>query len=250
MNPFAHAVLAALSAPIVLALGSWLAMGVGDGAARSLVFALVPVLMVLPFYAQFKASVIDGDIRTTVRVALLWALATSVFTIAYMWVADANAVAADALIWNARTYREDMFHWIRTGIGQEGSPAIYMPQHAAHFLAFAILCLVSRGLFGLVLGAALLNYMNAYVVALLVRAESPWLVAPFAWPAYAMVRVVGFICVATALTAIALRKRTKATVRPVRVALWLGFGLVVADLALKAVLAPLYRSLFQRFVAP
>ena len=58
------------------------------------------------------------------------------------------------------------------------------------------------------------------------------------------------ICVATALTAIALRKRTKATVRPVRVALWLGFGLVVADLALKAVLAPLYRSLFQRFVAP
>lgn len=133
-----------------------------------------------------------------------------------------------------------MFHWIRTGIGQEGSPSTYMPQHAAHFLAFAILCLVSRGLLGLVLGAALLNYMNAYVVALLVHSEPPWLVAPFAWPAYAIVRVVGLVCIATALTAITLRRRTHATVGAVRIALWVGFGLVVADLALKAVLAPLY----------
>ena len=123
MNAYARAVGAGLAAPDVLAIGRWLLPDVGDGALRSLVFALVPVSIALPFHVQFSALVIAGDVKQTVKVALTWALATSVFTIVFLRGFDASSEVADALFWNARVYREDMFHWIRTGIGQEGSPS-------------------------------------------------------------------------------------------------------------------------------
>lgn len=202
----------------------------------------VPAVMVLPFYPIFLTLVRRGAFGFAVITSLVWALACSLSTIPL--VAGSGDEFAP-VIWNAVAYRDDMFHWIETGVGQEGSPAQYIPEHARHFAGFVLLSLLSVGFAGLCLGAALLNYMNFYVGHLFANATDPAMLVLFSWPCYAIVRVVGFITAATGVTAFALRVVGRCNVRnrKIRIALWTGFGLVIVDAILKWLVAPMYREI-------
>jgi hypothetical protein len=137
-----------------------------------------------------------------------------------------------------------MMKWIRTGIGPEGTPSLFLPQHALHFLVFCVACLATAGLGGLVMGAALLNYMNYYVALLIIEASNPPLAACLAWPPWAILRVIGFILASVPLSACLLRRFRSREGGPKilywRYFLW-GVGLVIGDIILKAVLAPYWR---------
>ncbi len=161
--------------------------------------------------------------------------------------------AAEAGILRSTAYREEMFTWIQTGIGAEGSPAQFIPQHILHYALTLGLSFLSLGFAGLCLGAVLLNYMNYYVGALIGIGARPELGSIFGWPVWSMVRVAAFVIGALAAAVLLpgpLLGRIRWDPRQVRRALLLSFALFLLDLALKAILGPFWRSMLGRALLP
>lgn len=158
---------------------------------------------------------------------------------------------AAEVIWKGPEYAAEMKGWIATGEGPEGSPSLYLPQHILHFAAFNVACLVTGGLAGLYMGAALLNYMNFYVADLAMEASQPLLAASLGWPPWALIRVAGFIMASLPLSYAGIRLlrpwRPPSGCRYWKYYKW-GVALVVLDAVLKAVLAPHWRHLLLKTV--
>lgn len=240
----AFAMGALLPAP-ALELGRWL----GGAAAPLAAHVLVPCLLAAFYWPLHRRLCASGQLGLAALAGLAWALGATLATIPL--VAATGDRYADA-IWNARAYRDEMFTWIRTGVGAESEPRRFLPQHGLHFTAFAVLSFATVGFAGLALGAALLAYMNFYVGCLFQHAELPARIAVFGWPLYAQVRVVGFVLCAVALTALALRRFSSAASSgaAIRRLLLAGVALVALDVLLKTWLAPFYsewlRTAFRR----
>src|SRR5262245_43111444 len=104
-----------------------------------------------------------GDRGGAVTAMLAWAAALAVFgtTCFLLWPGlDAGGIL------NGPEYRDEMFRWIRTGEGREGSLGLFLPQHALHLGAFVALSLVSASAASILMGAVLMNYMSFYVASL------------------------------------------------------------------------------------
>jgi hypothetical protein len=152
------------------------------------------------------------------------------------------------LILHGPEYRDEMFTWIRTGIGSEGSPRLFVPQHALHLAAFVVLCLVTASALSITMGAVLMNYMGFYVASL-ARAGVPlWAVVLLGWQPWAIARVAAFSVLGVVLAQPLLRRLTGG-VAPLRVSrplLIAAAVLLLADVALKAVLAPTWGLALRR----
>jgi len=150
-------------------------------------------------------------------------------------------------ILHAGAYRIEMFHWISTGIGPEGDIRQFLPQHALHFLFFAILTVVSGGFLGLVMGSSLMNYMSYYVGTLLLEADSVIAVAILAWPPWAVLRVAGFILLAMVLSMLLFRRFLPpgSQERQMKFYGFLGLTLLILDVVLKWKLAAIWQRLLQ-----
>jgi hypothetical protein len=227
LSPFAPAF--ALAAGL---LGAGLGLLLGNR-------CVLPLLQAGLAYPLFLGSVREGRRGRTIGLMLLWAVATSIPVIL---ASRADPSGIEPAILRGGEYRDEMFAWIRTGVGKESEPGRFLPEHALHFGVFALLAYFSVGAGALALGAVLLDYMNFYVGALLAAAAHPAAVAPFAWPVYAVVRVVGYVVCATALATLRLRGRDPTDRRPSLRLLAVGFSLVLADALLKALLAPWWRG--------
>ena len=79
---------------------------------------------------------------------------------------------------------------------------------------------------------------------MILAAEDPVLTAFLGWPPYAIIRVVAYVLVATALTELFLALASKRRV-PRRVKAWaaLGVGGVIIDILVKSAVAPLWSRL-------
>ena len=134
--------LAVLSYPVGLALG---------------VPGLLPVLNAAPAYAAMVLLLRRGELRRAVFVMLAWAAALAVAgTVTFaVWPQPPGP-----LILHGPAYRDEMFTWIRTGAGSEGSPRLFVPQHALHLAAFVALSLVTASALSITMGAVLMNYMD------------------------------------------------------------------------------------------
>ena len=211
-----------LSYPVGLALG---------------VPGLLPVLNAAPAYAAMVVLLRRGELRRAVFVMLAWAAALAVagtVTLA-VWPQPPGP-----LILHGPAYRDEMFAWIRTGAGSEGSPGLFVPQHALHLAAFVALSLVTASALSITMGAVLMNYMDFYVASL-ARAGAPlWAVVLLGWQPWAMARVAAFSMLGVVMAPLLLRRlgviRTSApSSRPFVIA---ATSLLLADVVLKALLAP------------
>jgi len=197
---------------------------------------LLPVLNTVPAWWVMVRRLRRGDRRAAVRAVLAWAavLAIAGTTTFALWPAP-----VDDLVLNGPAYRDEMFHWIRTGEGREGSPRLFLPQHVLHLAAFVALSLATASTLSILLGAVLMNFM-AFYVASLFRAGVPGLyVALLGWQPWALCRVAAF-CALGAVLAEPLLVRVapyprSGSVRPFLVAAVAG---ILADWTLKALLAP------------
>lgn len=207
---------------------------------------LAPCVAPLALWPSFAAAVRAGERRRAFGVGLIWALLLTVSTIAMTQLAPQ---AAGRGILNGEPYRIEMFAWIEQGVGKENEPARFAPEHLLHLGAFALLSVASGGYLGLVLGAALLAYMNYFVGAFALSAGRPVVGALAAWVPWAVVRVVAFVALGSILARPLLVGWARAFGPDER--RWIGWALagIAADLLLKSVLAPTYGVWLRGFLA-
>src|SRR5204863_1676515 len=133
-------------------------------------------------------------------------------------------------------YRDEMFAWIRTGVGTEGSPRRFVPQHALHLGAFVLLSLLSASALSIAMGAVLMNYMGFYVASL-ARAGAPlWAVVLLGWQPWAIARVAAFSVLGVVLAQPLLRRlRAMGESAPSSTPLMIAAGAaLLVDVVLKA----------------
>lgn len=202
---------------------------------------LLPVLNTAPAYLLMAALLRRGEKTRAVVAMLVWAACLAVFgTVGFA----TAPTAPDALVVHGPEYRDEMFHWIRTGEGSESRPREFLPQHVLHLAAFVGLCLATASAAGILMGAVLMNYMSFYVASL-ARAGLPTAtVILFGWQPWAIVRVAGF-CILGAVLAEPLLARVAPYrtegVRGSRRWLLVAVACIVGDWVLKAALAPIWQ---------
>ena len=132
-----------------------------------------------------------------------------------------------------------MFAWIHTGMGTEGSPRLFLPQHALHLAAFVVLSLLTGSALSIAMGAVLMNYMAFYVASLGRAGTPPWAVLLLGWQPWALCRVAAFTVLGVVLAQPMVR-RTVSEPPPPSWRPWvlLAAVLLVTDAILKASLAP------------
>ena len=203
---------------------------------------ILPVLNTVAAYLAMTLLLRRGERAKAVALMLAWAatLAISGTVIFARW-----EPPPDALVLNGPAYRDEMFHWIRTGAGREGTPAEFIPQHVLHLAAFVVLSLATASAASMFLGAALMNYMGFYVASL-ARAGAPaGDVAAWGWQPWAICRVAAFVVLGVVLSEPLLarirpyRHDGLRAARPYLIAAAAG---IAADWILKAALAERWRT--------
>jgi hypothetical protein len=203
---------------------------------------LLPLISSLLFFPVFAIYLSAKRRGTVFLLSLLWVIMLSLMMILTTL---QNPRQMEELTLGGTAYTAEMFAWIKTGEGAEGSPALFLPQHLINLLAFVAATALTGGFGGLLLGTILLNYMNFYVGMLALNGDHPALLAVLGWPPWAVLRVVGFVLLAVALAEpfwnLAGREKRPLSLRWSY--LWFGLGLVVLDVALKWLLAGSWRGL-------
>lgn len=238
-------VLLILTAPIAV----WAGVRIGQP-------VLMPIITALPAILVFADRIHAGRLGAALGLMVLWATASSASVIL---ITQWDPTGAEAAIWRGAAYRDEMFTWIRTGIGAEGSPRLYLPQHALHYGVFLVLSALTAGLAGLLLGAILLNYMSFYVGSLFLNdagADSTWTLVLMGWPIWSILRVIGFIAGGVAMAWLfqsAIRRlRDKPGRWPGQAShyLSLSLALIILDALLKALLASHWQVTLQKALTP
>ena len=203
---------------------------------------LLPLLNTAPAYAAMVVLLRRGRRTQALVLMLAWAatLAVTATTTFASW-----PDAPDARVVNGPAYRDEMFHWIRTGEGREGRPSEFIPQHVLHLAGFVALSLATASAASMTLGAALMNYMAFYVASLHRAGVPAATVVLFGWQPWAICRVAAFVALGVTLSEPLLARLSG---RPYaglssarRVIAWAAAG-IAADWILKAALAAEWRE--------
>ena len=199
---------------------------------------LLPLLNALPAWYLMAALLREGRRGEAVRAMLAWAAVMAVAgTASFAWWPR----PPDGIVIHGPAYRDEMFAWIRTGVGTESTPSRFIPQHATHLALFVAASLATASVASIVMGAVLMNYMSFYVASL-ARAGAPaWAVAGFGWQPWALCRVAAFATLGAVLAEPLLfrvRRRPYAGLRAARPYLVAAAILLLADVVIKAALAP------------
>jgi len=164
-----------------------------------------------------------------------WALGTS---LASIFVFFGNPAETDQRVLRAAEYRASMLDWLATGRGPESRPAATIAQHAREVIWYTAAAIFTGNLASLVMGAALLNYMNAYVATLLRAATRTARVALLAWNVWSLVRVAAYLAIGAASAGPLLRVMGLPVVSPpLRVLATTGAIGALADVVLKLALS-------------
>ena len=157
--------------------------------------AMLPVVQgLLGFFAFASAWRVDGALDGSLAV-VGWAVGGSAVSL-YIFAREPGEI--DTRVLRARPYRDEMFGWIRSGKGPESRPWSTAGRHTLELAAYGLAAVISANLLSLIMGAILLNYMNAYVSRLwgvAHRRRTVWLLG---WNVWSIVRVLAYIALGSA----------------------------------------------------
>ena len=200
----------------------------------------VPVLNTLASYPVMVWTLRRGELRLAVVRMLLWALTMGVCATLLSY---ARPAETDRLFVRGEAYRVEMHTWVLTGRGAESTPSEFIPQQVGHAVLFSALALATAGALAMPMGAVLMNYMGHYVGTLAAIGRRPLLLMVLGWHPWSVIRIVSFVVIGVVLSVPLLTRR-----RPdLRWLGWAGAGLL-ADIVLKALLAPAWQRLLVRFL--
>ncbi len=190
------------------------------------------VLAPLTLYGGFIARIRGGALYRAMARGVAWAVLLSAGVVATtLWAPD----AARTSVLHGEAYREEMFQWIRTGIGREGDWRRFLPEHALHLVTFGLLTVATRGYLGLALGALLLGYMNYFVASFVLTSGTGPLGIVMTWFPWAVARVLAFIALGTVLSVKPTEAGNSAQGRRL---VWIVLLGLAIDVGSKALLAP------------
>lgn len=198
---------------------------------------ILPWLLAAPVWWAFFGALRRGHRRRALLVVAVWALCLIVGLGLLEWQLPRTCAH---LFPGAEHYREAMLTWVQTGVGCESTPACFIPQHLTHLAVFTLATVVTAGLGGLAFGAVLFGWMGAYTGGLAQLSQNP-LGLVLGWHPWALLRVAGFLFLGVALGEPLARWRLPPLPGRSRLLLQ-GFTLLLADLALKWVLAQWWRT--------
>ncbi|MDI6783477.1 MAG: hypothetical protein QME64_05200 [bacterium] len=207
----------------------------------------LPLLNTLGIYPLFFYNLKNRNYRQALHQMLLWAVVMSITIILVSYFFNAQM---ESKILRGEQYRNEMFTWLKTGVGEESSPSQFIPKHILHFILFALLTLLTGGFASLFFGSVLLNYMNYYVGSLFAHTTNPLLLIIFAWQPWAISRVIGYIAIAIGLSEISFSYILKRPFKKEVIKNYFLGGLfcVILDLFLKTLLAPTWQKVIQSIV--
>jgi hypothetical protein len=157
---------------------------------------LLPALNALPAYVVLVHRLRKGERGGAVRAMLWWAAAAAlVGTVAFVWWPE----PIGDVVLNGPEYKNEMFRWIRTGRGPEGSIRLFLPEHLVKLGAFIVVGLGTGGAGALLMGAVLMNSMSYYVAALAKAGVPPWAVTLLGWQPWTVARVTAFVTLGVVL---------------------------------------------------
>ena len=111
----------------------------------------------------------------------------------------------DERVIRAASYRAEMLDWIETGASPDRQPPAIAARQLREAIWYTAAAIVTANFGSIVMGAILLNEMNAYVATLLRAAKSTVRVALLAWNVWSVVRVGAYVLIGTAAAAPLLR---------------------------------------------
>ena len=207
---------------------------------------LVPFLNAAVAWWRMASELRRGRTRQAIAVMLVWALTLGVVSTVMAAAGWSRRHDGGDLFLRA-SYRDEMLHWVRTGIGPESTPAVFVPRHAAHAAVFAVASLVTGGVLSMPMGAALMNQMGEYVGAMAATSAHPVASAVLGWHPWAVVRITGFVIVGVVLSGVLLARVWRIPYSLFAERRWLAVGaaLLVADVVLKWALAPAWATLLR-----
>ena len=205
---------------------------------------LLPILNVAPAFPFMIASLRRGNVGEALWRMLVWAAALAVCgtVIAYFWTAESGR-----LFIHGETYRREMFEFIRTGAGPEGSVRLFLPKHLLHTGSFCVLAVITAGTLAMAAGALLMNFMAYYAGALGASSANPWLAMLLAWVPWALIRIASFVTLGVVLAGPLLARLLRFEYRLRAQARWIALaaaGLAI-DIVLKWALAPSWREMLR-----
>jgi hypothetical protein len=145
----------------------------------------VTVAGYFPFVLEVQKSFARGFL-----ILFFWTLLLSVLVLFLSW---REPERMERLIWRANEYSSGMFRWIETGELPEGSTSQVIYFHLKQTLIYCLLAALSANFFGLLLGSALLNYMNFYVSKLARNSLNSWKAFLMGWNPWSIIRVLSFL---------------------------------------------------------
>ncbi len=212
-------------------------------------FWLLPLLQVAAAYPWMILDLRRGGVAKALPRMLAWALliAVSVEALAFFFPAE----GATSVL-NGATYREEMLRWIRTGVGKESSPSLFLPEHLLHLAAFLVLSLATGGLLSFLMGAVMMNFMSFYVGSLLMISVRPVRVILCGWPPWAVLRVIAFVIFGVVFSGPVLGRLARVSFRWEEQTRWLQLASagILLDIVLKAALAGSWGRLLRSALPP
>ncbi|HYN06828.1 MAG TPA: hypothetical protein VES67_05525 [Vicinamibacterales bacterium] len=180
-----------------------------------------------------------GRTRQAIIVMLVWAATMGVVSTAMAGLGWSRTRDGGDLFLRS-SYRDEMIAWVRTGVGPESMPSVFVPRHLAYAAVFCAASVATAGTLSMPMGAVLMNQMGEYVGAMAAQSASPVSSVILGWHPWAITRVVGFVMIGVVLSGVLLSRLMKFPFSVGAERRWIAIGarLLVVDLMMKWLLAP------------
>ena len=207
---------------------------------------LVPFLNAAYPWWRMATELRRGEVRRAVSVMLVWALTMGVVSTSMVAMGWSRTRGGSELFLRA-SYRAEMTSWVRTGIGAESQPLVFIPRHLGYAAVFGTAALATGGLLAMPMGAVLVNQMGEYVGGMVATSSHPAASAILGWHPWAVIRIIAFVIIGVVLSAPLLSRVMKFSyaLHNRRRLLQIAAALLVFDVALKWALAPAWQRILK-----
>ncbi len=226
----------------VIFLSTFLSYIIGIFIGKKLLLPIINISFAYPLMIYF---VLKGKRREAIFSMLLWALSLMIFgTIVFSIFHE----KAENIVINGKSYKEEMFEWIKTGVGRESNPKDFIPQHLIHAGVFVILSLLSASFLSIIMGTIMVNYMNFYVAQLIIHSKNKAIPIILGWHFWSIIRVFSFVIIGVLISEplLSLIKKKKPQIGKEKFLLFLAISGLILDIILKTLFSPLIGNILRK----